>query len=638
MALVADREVVEVPEAPPQDAEATPAKALDIDALIAEEKGRLEAFYKDRQFVTALKPKWPLEDYIRRVIDLHMPTLVRFGGWRWHSGSLGAAVADERSVTRVMQEVINNATRQGLALQEWATPADELYCTALKCHLPMPKMTSPIFRSRVWTPDTDAKEDQVEYASRQVVKIRNGQAVSKAVLGEVRKQFKDHPEYIAMWEKLIERMGQVWAGARGLGLTLSAAPSDMMRFGHLGENSCFATGYQHEHGKLNLTVLPGTVSIYFYREGLDRDYGPHQTREETPTGRAFGVLDFENKGVVLSNIYLMDWTMVRASLKAAFEKVLGTRGLVADAVAGRGTLFPLGGKLTLNTIPHADIRVFVNADTHIMSQPDKVLDVHKYVFGVAQAFMKDKERQHMKVRCRCGTYVMDMAQLSTCRSCDRQVCQTCIRGCNECDAQTCIHCDRYGHRRAQCAGCDRQFCQVCVQNHQHEQCAGCGNRYCGTCVGDGNRMVTCSEATCDVRTCRNCAVTAVVSGNHYCHAHIQDLRTCTRCNGRAELDHVTRCGGCRERRCDNCREHGEDVEPRSLCGTCTANNVVPDAPLAEGEGQFTEEVIDQFGRALDDVPDEVRVRYAHDITFFHWAAAPPPVVAPGEVEEEADED
>jgi hypothetical protein len=601
-------DLIEVEEGPRVESKPEEPRVVNIDALVDEEVARLMVFYKDREFRNALKPKWPVEEYVRRVVDAHLPMIIRFNGWRWHSGPLGALGIEESTMRDLMADVIYAFQDTEVPLRQWSTLGDQQLCMALGCHLPFPIYNYDLFRARTWEPATKGvKEQQFEYASRTFARIRAGQKVASAVLAEIKKKFSGSPAYVMMWERIFERLGQAWGSMRNVGITMTVAPSDIMRFGHLGENSCFRTGGAHEVSKLNIPLIQNSFGLMFYRDGVNADNipAPHELRQNAIAGRAWGVLDLENEGAVLTNMYLTQWVAMRPSIIMALSDLFGFQNL---------TVFEKNFG-SLNDLARNGY-AYVNGDCHIVAHPDRSEQVHEHIAARVEDFLTAK-LQHKKIGCNsCGTYHTDGA-VTPC-ACGAYSCASCRTNCACCDREGCQSCTgRSGHT---CGGCSVAMCTHCVRAARDSQCRICRTVYCPNCVGDA--MQSCGVEGCTRRVCvsTRCSQSCCVGGTRMCTEHAQELlRRCDRCRNTVHMDHVTRCSGCFSRRCDNCRQDGEDVTPRSLCNDCQTRGV--QAP-AEGGGTLDPAIEAAFGVQLQQIDREVLGTVRDRLRRFEWNAEP----------------
>ncbi len=526
-----------------------PRRVVDIAALVAEESERLEKLYRQPTFLQAMRPKWEIEDYLHRVLELHAPIVERWGAWRWHSGPLEAVGLDERELPVIFDKVISEFLEKGLELMQWESAEAEAWCRYRNCHFPRPVPTVDLFRSREFKSNIPAlKEAVYDYASLQRVKVRVGQAVSRAILAELNKLYKvkDNEKaalYLAMWNRLFERLGQSWAGGKPLGITLTIAPCDILRFGHLGETSCYTTGHTREHSKLNLTLVPNSFGMFFYRDLEAEPPLPTALRAAAPSGRAWGVAEFALGGAVLTNTYLENWDTVAPSVLRALHESLGFEDLRRDP--GKwGTLNRLGIKYSKKVF------AFVNADQWVAAPDGQAEVVHLNAADGVEAFVLKRSNQHGKVACcsSCNTPADDGDDIMLCQ-CQRcaiteyeekrvEVCKHCVQSCGGCNTQFSRECSP--ERGRACSGCNKSVCGACANGRT--SCRGCKKTWCKVCA-EGNPaavMIECKRCNhcmcgdcnkgCSVKNCehtkgrcRACSpmITCAKCGNSCCTHHIQ---------------------------------------------------------------------------------------------------------------------
>lgn len=155
---------------------------------------------------------------------------------------------------------------------------------------------------------------EVEYADGHAVRLRPGQAVSKAVLADVRKRYQDDPLAVKAWESFFEKMGQYWSAYLPHRLVLSMRPSHFLHLGHYNDRTCYRTGGAHEHSKFNLAQMSGSVVALLLPSTAE-------LVPEKVEGRMWGFL--LGNAAVMTNHYGAYWTTIQPVLKSALWKAVG---------------------------------------------------------------------------------------------------------------------------------------------------------------------------------------------------------------------------------------------------------------------------------------------------------------------------
>lgn len=597
-----------------------PETSLDIDQLIETEVQALKTRYRSRGFTEAKRPMWGVSEYVRRVLDTHIELIERWGGWRWHSGPLEQVDILPNVICNLIYEVSNQFEEKGLPLQDWYYSENEAYCRLYGCHLPRP-ITGHVdaYRRKLFTPEDEHLAEQwVEYATRQGVTVRRGRSIAKSVLGEVRKKFKDHPLYIQMWEAIFERLGQAWAGGKALGITLSCAPSDFLLFGHLGESSCYRTGSCHETSKINLSLIKNTLGIFFYRDEVETEVGPDSMRHVQPTGRAWGVVDVETQGAVLTNAYLENWTTTRPSVLRALREAFGFPELVPD-MANRGTLSRLG-------VRHSKkVWAFVNADQHVVAPEGTHQETHLNIAGFIDEFLEKRSIQHGSAAT-CSTCGMPGVDGDPIRFCNHErrcahanveneryeICRYCETRCANCGDTGCRHCVG---AVARCANpeCNKPLCDSCVKQAKRGEkcCSCCGGRgfYCNDCQDKMPELAACTS--CGQKICSVCIARC---GRPGC-----DCGTvCLRCSQRNPLQECERC------HMMTCVGHIRRVFGGliQVCDQCMPEELVIQLDLPEGQVPLTPEDIRRNRYVLRAIPREFLEENYGRMYRYDWAHRP----------------
>jgi hypothetical protein len=590
----------------------TPRPVIDIDTMIDQQEMEIRKFYETvltNERVKAMRPRWPMKDYLKRVIERHVDLLEKFGGWRYHSTPFGNMPMADAKITEVITAHINQwskgavlyAANRGkeaeklaaLQLKQWQSEAEAIFCTVHGCCFPAPNAKAVnLWRSRIYTPvDKMAKEGEELYAARTFIKIRSGQAVTRAVLAEVRKTFKDHPNYIKMWETLCEKVGVEWAASSGYPITLSFAPVDFLRCGHYGEaNSCYRTGHQQEHSKYNLTMITNSVMGLFYNDP-GKIVSPNELRGGVkPAARCWGILDLEHEGALFSNIYLLYFAQVQPSIEALLNQAFGwdvKGGLPSETAVRNFTQY-----------------AYTNGDNNVYASPKTLRAVQE---GLNSQCVMTEGVKHTRVPCSsCQTAFGHVSMLHKC-SCGLDVCEECSQKTECCGRVSCKKCVP---KIEKCAGCHKTMCGRCVdKNGVLTMCRDSGLKYCPACAEKS--LTKCSHCTNYTSRPAQCHID---KADKACPTCAKDkLRECNRCHETVGLKHITRCSGCKERRCDNCQRENEVNEPKALCSTCQEQGVEPKkAP------EVDKELLERFRKSIDALPVEVRDKYLASMREYRW--------------------
>lgn len=580
-----------------------PRPAIDVEQMIDRQAEEMEAFFQSTAGV--MRPRWPLKEYLKRVIDAHIDLIELFGGWRWHSQSFAEMPLSADQVTKLITEEktrwLRGATlyendrkrapekQKAIPLTQMFSPADLIWCGKFGCHFPEPVPSHDLWRAGRYTAPDGAKEALEQYASQLSVKIRTGQAPTRAVLAEVRKIFKEHPEYVRMWESICEKIGIAWQASKGNPITFSCAPVDFIRMGHFGEGgSCYATGGGQEHSKYNISMIHNSVMYLFYSRD-DGHQNPMTLRPQKVIGRAWGLIDVDNQGAAATNIYLLYFKQVQPSMEAAFEQLFGWR------VTGG---LPQGQSFTPFTR-----YAYTNNDTNLFAAKANLDAVQR---GIARQVTLPESEQHHRVVCvGCGTAYGHASMLFKC-GCGNLVCETCARVTACCGAKYCTRCKPV---MTNCSGCDKATCDRCTSNQGVPSiCTDTKKQYCTECAGKA--LTACGYCRKLTSTPSKCAI----KGDVACQVCAKEKhRICDRCHETVSLEYVTRCSGCKERRCDRCLKDGESTEPKALCAACQQNGVP--APKAF---EPNPELLKQFEESLKALPPEMRKQYLAHMSEFTW--------------------
>jgi hypothetical protein len=570
----------------------------------------IDAFFKarDNGRSRVLRPRWGIKDYVQKVIDNHIDFIELVGGWRWHSkpfaemplspaavSALVKAESDRWQNGAVLYENDRKRTpeRQApLPLSDMLTDADLVYCGMHGCHFPKPNEAAyQLWRASLYSASDGQKEAVEEFAKRCKLKVRTGQAPTRAVLAEVRKVFKEHPQYVKMWETICEKLGVAWTASKGRPITLTVAPVDFLKLGHYEEgNSCYATGGASEFAKHNLSLIPNSVvSLFYTTETVDAN--PMLLRpNQNIAGRCWGVLDMENGGAAFSNIYRLTFPEVQPSLEAALKQLFGW-----DVQGNR----PIGNAF----VPFGRY-AYTNNDTNLYANEKNAAAVQA---GIAKQLELPEALRHEKILCGgCATPFGHRSMLHNC-ACGQHSCENCSQTTECCKAK---HCKRCKPMTYKCAGCGKQSCDRCRgSNGMQAICADTGAQFCGECADKRmKKCIHCNKATSTPSICHK-KPTDVACQTCAKERH----RTCDRCKHTVALEYITRCGGCKQRRCDDCLQEGESAEPKALCRTCTQNGVP--APKAFEPDPA---LLEQFRKSLEALPPEMRDKYLARMKEFTW--------------------
>lgn len=302
------------------------APAKVDDPLVLAEVEALEAHYRKHPGAR-VHPDTPFPRFVNNCFKRHRTLIQHWGGW---SKSI--------QVTEVMQspdQIVDTITpilkrwREGAQLKNKTLPpvpmllrsdledfdspeqayerleATGAYCQLFGCHRPTPILFSPLYANRTYK----GRDGSIPYATGCSVNLRSGQAVSRAVLSDVKRRFKQDPTYVAFWEAVFESLGIVWAGGKPATFKFSTAPTDFLRLGNLGENSCFRDGGEFEKSKLYLAQVPNSVVVII-------------ERDKRVIGRCWGILAPKAGGGEFSNFYLSPRHQLIPGLRAALREAL----------------------------------------------------------------------------------------------------------------------------------------------------------------------------------------------------------------------------------------------------------------------------------------------------------------------------
>lgn len=307
---------------------------MNLEALIDQETERYTAFRR-KYPATRAHGFSSDREFLAFVVQQKRPLIEKWNGMRFTS------------------PVFTNPHLDTFAIQEVATRVrDEFYDTIYGTEVysrtgytydykPTVRVNESLFRSKLFEPlpgneggEQAFADTYSKYGGRSgvlSVKIRKGQAVSKAVLKVVRKEFADNEKYIKYWERFFELLGQAWGSNSHMSFTWSASPADIMHMGLMDceeRRSCYGPGKQSEFTKNTLCVLPGGVMVIGHLgEDAQKPFeerGP-LTRAKC---RAWGILTPE--GAVFSNRYGLSWPKITPLLCAMVQDHYGIERAEAE--------------------------------------------------------------------------------------------------------------------------------------------------------------------------------------------------------------------------------------------------------------------------------------------------------------------
>jgi hypothetical protein len=521
----------------------------DSATLKQEAATHLSKFYSDHPNARSV-PGSP-ERYIDGVFTTHKALIDRWGGWRFEytSNEILPTLPDDiihDVLSEVREEWQLGRRKSGKAVtplqfRSYRTNPDELlYCRQFGCCVPTPDFCSPLWESRYW----GGTGQTVDYASQCAVTIRRGQAVPSAVLADVRKRFAHVPSYVQFWETLFERLGVHWAGYRGLTIVLSCLPSDFLRLGTLGEDTCYRVGGENEHSKYNIALVPNSVVGFIYRKTQDVPCNK-------VAGRCWGVLAPGAHGAAFTNFYLLDQEHVLPGLQRAVGAALG----LTEPIKQHTDDDELFGHLCDYAYVNDDgvsVTTGEECSTHdrVASEIQKAIgrfSIAGYSLGIGETcddcheFVDDGDAVHCAF-CDDGLLCPDCVRRTAC--CNVCVCPSCrdehVTNCEHCNQLVCADdCEN----AVRCSDRDTAYC------------AQCAAKYTVTCTECGN--ATANAEVCyltQAAFCGDCA-----SGK---------LATCHRCGEHVVRSVRTRCPKCERVRCDACLIPDEPNTTRSLCAEC----------------------------------------------------------------------
>lgn len=290
---------------------------IDVPELIGAELPLLHEYYNE--WPRALRHRFASdEDFLRYVIDGHRPLIERWGGWRRHVGPIEQEFITRETLWEVIRQVSD---------EHYETFSPYPYYRSL----PRPADSWDLYRSKLFVPRGGEKECEIPYAAGHTCKIRTGQSVPKAVLRAVREHYPDNAAYLKAFERFFELLGQAWATSRYMALTLSCAPSSIIKFGHYGDGvdggSCFRSGLQSERTKINTAMLPNSFSVLFYTgDAATQQPSPNDgSREKAGVVqcRVYGMMG--ETGALVTNIkgFTSQWSRILPALTDVLSEEMG---------------------------------------------------------------------------------------------------------------------------------------------------------------------------------------------------------------------------------------------------------------------------------------------------------------------------
>lgn len=290
------------------------------------------------------------------------------------------------------------------------------------------------------------------------VKVRKGQAVSKAILKAINSCDLLAEPRKAQWSKLMERLGQLWSSrSQGLVVHLSCSPLDFLNMGMWGENSCYRAGSEQEMSKLVLMNAENAIVMKVMKEGEDP--------AGKPMARAWGFW-LDGEGLIVTNIYQMYWKQVIPLLRTAVAGWLGKE------VKAAGEEIP-GAKGIKGTLLK-DFGVYTNGDTHGFGDD---------IAGMVKKLQKVKVNWKLALCPRCRKATPE-GEIGDCElGCGVRHCHNCqIDAMNENGEKIriCRECASTKDSRS-CQGCNKRVYFVSAK--PTGGCSRCADWWCNDCNG-----------------------------------------------------------------------------------------------------------------------------------------------------------
>jgi hypothetical protein len=486
-------------------------RAVDLDALVAQELESLHKFYAEHDQARSL----PHEDewFVRKCLQRHLPLIRSWGSWRFDTPLTDVFIDPETIAEEI--SAVTERWRDGAVLNKRSYPPipfrkhrgehERMYCDTFGCHVPAPLPSAALWSERTSQDD----DDDAPFAYGFSTKLRRGQSITKAVLNTVRKQYKGNETYIAFWEGVMEAIGIQYATAKPYRIVLSTAPSDFMQLGLLGETSCYTTGGEWERAKIHLSAIPNSVVMLIYREGTVR-----------PVGRAWGILAPKSGGAEFTNFYMLPRPQILPGLRRALQEALKLRHSIevldTDDHVVRASVF------------NGHMYAYVNNDA-VLIGPNTlsgIEDVQKELKQAIAVYRGNTDRAGgEETHPTCPGCMLNTGSAVACFRCSQVCCASCICQniaipeqvyCDKCAARAGWYectCGRWTSKAVECAGSFDLYCAVCAAE-KLTQCDRCdtwqGPEYLATC--ERCKSMRCGPCTtkneknegCDDNFCEGC--------------------------------------------------------------------------------------------------------------------------------------
>ncbi len=325
------------------------------ERLIAAEIAAVEKFYEAHP--RALKTTLSIPDYVAAVFDAHAPLIRRWGGWRTEFSTAGAVpTLSLGEIGQALNGLMTGEFYQYFYSQRYGDAAI----------FPKIPIIELLYRTKIFNPSKTEKEREFEYMPGKMVKVRKGQAVAKAVLAQVKKDYKDEERMLRIFNRVFEQLGQTWSSVKGGNLVhVSCAPSAFLFMGHyVGADtaSCFKTGGVSERTKTNLSLFPGSAVFLFYPDALTPDQTPEDRLPSKVSCRMYGAV--RDTYLMVSNIqssnYQRSWAQYAPVLCALFERETGIPGGKLHGTSNDGTFST--GYWEFNNLVASDGNIHIVAD------------------------------------------------------------------------------------------------------------------------------------------------------------------------------------------------------------------------------------------------------------------------------------
>lgn len=361
------------------------------------------------------------------------------------------------------------------------------------------------------------------------VEIRKGQVISRAILRDIKKRNKDKDPtelelYLAMWEKIFSRIGDLWSVRNGIRITASVSPHDFSWLGDLevesGRSTCYRTNGEWEWSKYNLAQIKNSFVLLYYRTPSDTEGDPNNLlfdpAIQRPDGRCWGF--YNDKGIYLSNQYGVSWATIRQLVPQFAEDAFSIVG--AEEIAFTDTLYPITREISGD-------HCYVNGDATFFGVTSGTSPAINTIRDNIRGWLRNGDPYgYTSVECHsCGYDEMAEGETYGCERCSEHFCSSCVVYCETCDLQYCNSCGEFescGTRIGQFSRCGHRECSNCQVNGA--MCEQCNEYICTGCIRD------------EARNCDACGTTL--------HEHCADeaLTTCE----------VEGCGAQDENVCPGC--------------------------------------------------------------------------------------